>query len=174
MMKYITLIFSCFLFNTRFNLCFGGNEPNPPNWPSGVYVFDPSDPTTSQNIINEAFANNGGMDPETNGQWSSYRYAFLFKQGSHNVDMTIGYYTTVHGLGIIPSDVEIQSVSVEDGSENYQLGALDNFWRSAEKLCQIIHLRSSTITFFFANGFTIFIFNFHSCLIFANCFAKQT
>ena len=69
-------------------------------------------------------------------QFNTVRQAFLFKPGTYNVDVQVGYYTSVAGLGLSPDDVTINGeVRVEgqvqpDGS----VSALVNFWRSAENL----------------------------------------
>jgi endonuclease III-like uncharacterized protein len=47
-----------------------------------------------------------------------------------NVDL--GYYTTVHGLGKTPTDTIIGNVIVQNGAWDMVGGALSNFWRSAE------------------------------------------
>src|SRR5204863_2180288 len=98
----------------------GGPEPKPitPPWPGprptptnpnavdfgpNVVVFDPSMPinaiqTKTSQILSQQVANQFG--PE--------RIAFFFKPGSYNkLVMEIGYYTTVHGLGSSPDDVDI-------------------------------------------------------------------
>eukprot|EP01079_Euglenida_sp_SAG-EU17-18_P006715 gene6715-162_t len=67
-------------------------EPNPPTWPSSVRVFSPSDSDISS-VVQAAFAKNGGANPPNNGQFSSDRFAFLFKPGVYNVDVPVGYYT---------------------------------------------------------------------------------
>jgi len=76
---------------------------------------------------------NGGQ-PEI-GQFSERRFAFLFKPGSYDVDVPVGYYTQVAGLGKSPSDVVFTSakgVYSEEANLNPYTGALDTFWRSAE------------------------------------------
>ena len=107
-------------------------EPNPPTWPSTVYVFDPADPGFTQDTVDKAFSVNGGHVPAFNGQFSSERYAFLFRPGTHNVHVNVGYYTSVHGLGYSPLDTTIRDVTVENGDFDFTGGALSNFWRSAE------------------------------------------
>mmetsp|Transcript_27462 Transcript_27462/g.43458 ORF Transcript_27462/g.43458 Transcript_27462/m.43458 type:complete len:590 (+) Transcript_27462:35-1804(+) len=106
-------------------------EPNPPVWPPSVYVFEPGDDAT-QSIIDKIFAENGGTNPTWNGQFSDSRYALLFKPGQYGVDVNVGYYTSVIGLGLRPTDVSIPNVMASNGDSNYTGGALDNFWRSAE------------------------------------------
>lgn len=109
-------------------------EPNPPVWPATVHVFSPSD-TKIQETIHAAFAKNGGHEPPDHGQFSDERFAFLFKPGAYSVDVPVGYYTTVHGLGGKPSDVEFTSakgVYSTQGDYKFEIGALNSFWRGAE------------------------------------------
>ena len=75
-----------------------GHEPNPPNWPSTVNIFTPGQ-SGMQSIIDAAFATNGGHTPPDHGAFSDKRYAFLFMPGTYAVDVPVGFYTTVHGLG---------------------------------------------------------------------------
>ena len=73
--------------------------------------------------------------PQDHGQFSEDRYAFLFKPGSYAADIPVGFYTTIVGLGSAPTDVKFtgeKGVYCEEGGYNFTVGALDNFWRSAE------------------------------------------
>jgi len=112
----------------------GGGEPNPPIWPSTVKVFGPEDNMASiQSSVNAAYGVNGG--PGNNGQFSQERFAFLFKPGHYNVEVPVGFYTQVAGLGASPADVVFTSpkgVYCQEGSFSVSPGALDTFWRSAE------------------------------------------
>ena len=56
----------------------------------------------------------------------------LARAGAHAVDIRVGYYTSVVGLGRSPADVEIRNVICENGDFDFAGGALSNFWRSAE------------------------------------------
>jgi len=105
---------------------FAGNQPNPPNWPPSVFVADGTNDV--QGAVNSAFNSNGGAsthdstipitsnvilrqttphtvytlsghDPSNHGQFSTNRYAFLFKPGQYDIDVPVGYYTSIHGLG---------------------------------------------------------------------------
>jgi len=118
------------------SLVLAGSQPNPPVWPSTVSVFSPSDaPGDIEAKVNAAFSNNGGQTPDNNGQFSAKRYAFLFKPGSYAVDVPVGFYTQVAGLGTTPSDTIFtgsKGVYCEEGSFSVSPGALDTFWRSAE------------------------------------------
>eukprot|EP00929_Paragymnodinium_shiwhaense_P106241 TRINITY_DN7147_c0_g2_i1.p1 TRINITY_DN7147_c0_g2~~TRINITY_DN7147_c0_g2_i1.p1 ORF type:complete len:728 (-),score=119.10 TRINITY_DN7147_c0_g2_i1:437-2620(-) len=111
-------------------------QPNPPTWPGSVHIFGPEDSTAViQQAVKAAFAQNGGHSPGDHGHWSKLRFAFLFKPGSYDVDVPVGYYTTVAGLGEHPQDVVFTSekgVYSEEGDYNPVIGALNTFWRSAE------------------------------------------
>ncbi|MFF2092731.1 discoidin domain-containing protein [Paenibacillus sp. NPDC058174] len=93
-----------------------------------VYVFDPSTPAAEiQNVTGAAFTS-----LESN-EFSSDRYAFLFKPGSYNVNFNVGFYTHVAGLGQNPGDVNINGgVNVNADWDNGN--ATRNFWRSMENL----------------------------------------
>jgi len=99
-------------------------------------VFDPADSSKTQSTVDSVYQKQGGHDPPFNGQWSTDRYAFLFKPGSHSVTVNVGYYTSVIGLGTAPTDTNITNVRCENGDYDYTGGALSNFWRSAENFNQ--------------------------------------
>ncbi|CAJ1341081.1 unnamed protein product [Effrenium voratum] len=109
-------------------------EPNPPQWPASVNVFGPEDDlATIEAAVNAAYAVNGGQ-PDI-GQFSSKRFVFMFKPGSYNVDVPVGYYTQVLGLGVEPSEVIFTSskgVYSEESNFAVNPGALCTFWRAAE------------------------------------------
>jgi len=109
-------------------------EPNPPIWPQSVRVFGPEDSVdTIQAAVNAAYALNGGQ-PDL-GQFSEHRFVFMFKPGSFNVEVPVGYYTQILGLGSHPSEVVFtSSKGVYSQESNFAVnpGALNTFWRSAE------------------------------------------
>ena len=103
-------------------------EPNPPNWDTNrVRVFSPGD-SDCQSRVDEVWHEMGGYC--NNGQWSDSRYALMFKPGSHACNVNVGYYTTVMGLGNLPTDTILANLYSPDGCGN----ALDNFWRSVENI----------------------------------------
>jgi hypothetical protein len=81
----------------------------------------------------------GRLEQHVN-QFGSERYAVLFKPGSYNADVNLGFYTQVAGLGLSPDDVNLNGhVRVEadwlQGDDpNNKGNATQNFWRSAENL----------------------------------------
>lgn len=113
-----------------------------------VFIFDPSmDPTQINNTINQIYNN------QRFNEFGENRYALLFKPGNYgsnvNVDIKVGYYTHVAGLGKSPDDVVItgalrtQDANPADPNHPDQApGALINFWRSAENLAVIPTLGS--------------------------------
>ena len=70
-------------------------------------------------------------------QFGTQRYAYFFKPGQYNnLDVNLGYYTQVLGLGQSPDDVTINGYMHSDGVlPNYN--ATINFWRAAENLAVV-------------------------------------
>lgn len=87
-----------------------------------------------------------------NGHFSEERHALLFKPGTYPIDVQVGYYTQVLGLGSKPSDVTFTGGS---GTDKYSglgpymraldqrtldrdgingAGSLNTFWRSVENV----------------------------------------
>jgi hypothetical protein len=94
-----------------------------------VLIFDPT-MTTIQSQLNSVFSQ------MQYNQFGTQRYAFLFKPGHYNLDVDLGFYTQVLGLGQMPDDVTITGNLHSDGIlPNYN--ATINFWRSAENLAVI-------------------------------------
>lgn len=106
-------------------------EPNPPSWDSNrVKIIDPSNSGWGQQAVDAIFAENGGNG--VHGQFSDSRYAVMFKRGNHNVNVKVGFYTQIMGLGDTPQDVTLASLFCPNGDTDFRIGALDNFWRSVE------------------------------------------
>jgi hypothetical protein len=78
-----------------------------PNFGANVTVFDPSTPVAEiQAKLDAAYAQ------QVNAEMGTNRYAFLFKPGTYGTDaqplqIKVGYYTEVSGLGASPNDVVI-------------------------------------------------------------------
>ncbi len=99
-----------------------------PDLGPNVFVFDPSmSNATIQSRLNSVFSQ------QQSNQFGTNRYALLFKPGSYNVDVNVGFYTQVLGLGRLPDDVTI-SGAVHAEADWFQGNATQNFWRSAENL----------------------------------------
>jgi len=58
----------------------------------------------------------------------------MFKRGHHSVEVNVGFYTQVLGLGDTPQDSTINLLTCPNGDTDFRIGALDNFWRSVENL----------------------------------------
>ena len=77
---------------------------------------------------------------QISNQFGPERYALLFEPGTygsptHPLNIQVGYYTQVSGLGAAPDGVVIHgAVQVRNQCFKGQCGALDNFWRSLSNL----------------------------------------
>lgn len=102
-------------------------------------IFDPSMPVADiQAKLDAVYAQ------QVNAEMGTDRYAFLFKPGTYGTDaqplqIKVGYYTEVSGLGAAPSDVVINGkievynrCLTEGGTANCL--ALVNFWRTLSNL----------------------------------------
>ncbi|MCD1261171.1 discoidin domain-containing protein [Paenibacillus athensensis] len=92
-----------------------------------VYVVDPSMSTASiQSTADSIYA-----QQETN-QFGTQRYAMLFKPGNYNnLNIKVGFYTTIAGLGQNPDNVNITG-GVNADAKWMNANATLNFWRSIE------------------------------------------
>ncbi|QDI67404.1 coagulation factor 5/8 type domain-containing protein [Streptomyces calvus] len=94
-----------------------------------VAVFDPSMPSsTIQSRLDSIF-----RQQETN-QFGSERYAVLFKPGTYDNDVNVGFYTQVLGLGQSPDSVTINGAVHVEADWFPPQNATHNFWRGAENL----------------------------------------
>jgi hypothetical protein len=109
---------------------------NPPNFGPNVYVFTPE---MAQSVIQATV--DAIATQQVSNQFGTQRYALLFEPGTYGsssnpLNFQLGYYTTVAGLGVSPTDVVINgSIYVRNqcfGANNCI--ALDNFWRSLSNL----------------------------------------
>ena len=78
-----------------------------PNFGQSVYVFNPSMSLSTIQATVDAVASE-----QVSNQFGTQRYALLFEPGTYGSSATplifqVGYYTTVAGLGLSPSDVTI-------------------------------------------------------------------
>ena len=98
----------------------GGGDLGP-----NVHVFDPSMGTAAvQSAVDSVFS-----AQETN-QFGTRRDALLFKPGQYNINVNVGFNTSVIGLGRNPDDVNIGGLTVD--AQWFGGNATQNFWRSAE------------------------------------------
>lgn len=95
-----------------------------------VYIFSPDDSASDiQAKVTEVFEL---MQSAETAQFSDDRYALLFKPGNYTTDVKVGYYTHVAGLGRLPTDTAIRSLTAEANLPDNN--STCNFWRSAENL----------------------------------------
>ncbi len=106
------------------------NEPIPvPDFGPNVLLFDPADsPAEVQSRLDAVFAQ------QEQNQFGPERYAVLFKPGRYEVNVSVGFYTQVLGLGAAPDDVAIHGAVHSDANWLGDQNATCNFWRSCENL----------------------------------------
>ncbi|HWZ50461.1 MAG TPA: hypothetical protein VNW54_03255 [Granulicella sp.] len=97
-----------------------------PDFGPNVLVFNPSMPAAAaQRQIDEVYAS------QKKNEFGPARNALLFLPGNYNVDVPIGFYTQVLGLGDSPDAVQIKGNLHADaalGNNN----ATTTFWRAVE------------------------------------------
>jgi hypothetical protein len=97
-----------------------------PDFGPNVLIFDPSMPAASlQRQIDTVYAK------QRRNEFGPERNAFLFLPGEYRVDVPIGFYTEVIGLGASPDDVHIVGNVHSDASARNN-NATTTFWRAAE------------------------------------------
>jgi hypothetical protein len=97
-----------------------------PDFGPHVLVFDPSVPAAAiQERINQVYA------AQEHNQFGPRRDALLFLPAKYAVDVPIGYYTQVVGLGASPDAVQITG-NVHSDASLPRNNATCSFWRAAE------------------------------------------
>ncbi len=103
-----------------------------PDFGPNVLLIDPAQPAAEVQIQLDAM-----FAQQEASQFGPERCAVLLKPGRYDLDVNIGFYTQVLGLGEMPDDVTITgAVHVEAdwlGNKN----ATCNFWRSCENLAVV-------------------------------------
>jgi hypothetical protein len=109
----------------------GGGGGGTPNFGPNVIIFDPSQSQSAmQSQINSIFSQ------QQNSQFGTGRFAILFKPGSYNLDVPVGYYTEVRGVGALPDQVTING-QVHSDPVLANNSALVNFWRGVENFAVV-------------------------------------
>lgn len=103
----------------------GGAEA--PDFGPNVLIFDPS-MTNIQSRIDAVFRQ------QERSQFGSNRYAYLFKPGKYELDVQVGFYMQVLGLGKSPDDVAITGAVRSKARWMANSNATCNFWRCVENL----------------------------------------
>ena len=127
----------------------------PPDFGPNVLIFDPSMSATAiQAELDMIAAKQNANTPQTpvgfgyGAEYSTSRYAYLFKPGQYTADVKIGYYVQALGLGRVPDDVTITGAvrSKADWRTDDPGDALLNFWRGAENLAVVPTLAADART----------------------------
>lgn len=112
----------------------GGGDPQgpaPEGFGPNVLIFDPSmSMATIQAQIDQVF-----KAQETN-QFGTERFAYFFKPGQYDLDVQVGFYMHVLGLGQSPDDVTITG-AVRSKADWFKGNATQNFWRTAENFAVV-------------------------------------
>ena len=91
-----------------------------------VLIFDPSMPSQAiQKQIDAAYA------VQEHNEFSLQRNALFFLPGSYSVDVPVGFYTEVMGLGASPDATRIAGNVHADANHEHN-NATTTFWRAAE------------------------------------------
>jgi hypothetical protein len=119
-----------------------------PNFGPNVLLFNPSmDVATLQSFANGVFA------VQQNNQFGTQRYSLLFYPGQYgnDLDVNLGYYTQVLGLGQMPDNTVITGNVHSEGEASDNDNATVNFWRSCENFA-VSPTNNSTMTWAVSQG----------------------
>jgi len=99
-----------------------------PEFGANVLIFDPSMPSQLiQKQIDAVYA------IQQHNEFGSQRNALLFLPGTYSVDVPVGFYTEVMGLGASPDATQIAGNVHADANLGHN-NATTTFWRAAEGL----------------------------------------
>jgi hypothetical protein len=102
------------------------NRVPKPDLGPNVLIFDPAMPQADmQQQIDKIYA------VERRNEFGPERYAVLFLPGEYHLDVPVGFYTQVLGLGAAPDAVHIVGNVHADASHDHN-NATTTFWRAAE------------------------------------------
>ncbi|HLN52393.1 MAG TPA: hypothetical protein VK212_01710 [Lentimicrobium sp.] len=94
-----------------------------------VFIFDPGmDRNEMQTLIDSLY----NQQHPRSSEFGDNRYALLFKPGTYQLDIKVGYYTSIVGLGETPEEVVIRGILLSKGEQNGNVTC--NFWRSVENI----------------------------------------
>jgi hypothetical protein len=101
-------------------------SPAKPDFGPNVLIFSPSMPaSTMQRQIDDVYRT------QQHNEFGSERNALMFLPGAYKLDVPIGFYTEVLGLGASPDDVRIAG-NVHSDAALPNNNATTTFWRAAE------------------------------------------
>jgi hypothetical protein len=109
------------------------SQPAAPNFGPNMHIFDT---TMSAATIQTQLTNDFNLLKDTvTAQFAENRAAEVFKPGTYNVTANVGFYESIAGAGLNPTDVVINGDVTVDAFNSEDAGnATQNFWRSAENL----------------------------------------
>jgi hypothetical protein len=118
-----------------------------PNFGPNVLMFNPSMPVAAiQNYASGVFA------IQQNNQYGTQRYTLMFYPGQYgsNLDLNLGFYTQVIGLGQMPDGVTITG-NVHSEGVLANNNATQNFWRCCENFA-VVPTNGNVITWAVSQG----------------------
>jgi hypothetical protein len=135
----LALLLTALLFGASVGGSSASAAPVAPAFGPNVSIFDPSMPVSQIRATIDAI-----HAQQVDAEMSTNRYALLFKPGVYGSDaqplqLKVGYYTEIAGLGASPADVvingkiEVYNRCLENGGTSNCL-ALVNFWRTLSNL----------------------------------------
>ena len=106
---------------------------------NSTYIYSPDDDPEKIKEELDAFYNktdgtkedkevDGETQKRARGEFTEERLAAFFKAGEYDININMGYYTALAGLGVSPNDVTVTQVNTDADI------SLCNFWRTAENL----------------------------------------
>jgi hypothetical protein len=126
-------------------ICLPATSQTNPNFGANVLIFDTSmSNTTIQSNLDMIF------HQQARNEFGTNRYAIFFKPGQYSLDINVGFYTQVLGLGQAPDDVTINGSLHSEGRSARHI-ALVNFTRSAENV-SVIPTNDNPITWAVSQG----------------------
>ncbi len=99
-----------------------------------VYIFSPEDSPSEVNEVLESI-----YEKQEENQFGDSRYAIYFMPGIYDesIEVNVGFYTQVAGLGVSPTDTRIESLQCTAqwlGDDPNNHNACCNFWRGVENI----------------------------------------
>ncbi len=126
--RFACVVLAVFAVSSVLALAQNGQHGEAPDFGPNVLVFDPHMSSSDmQSRINSIYAQ------QQHSEFGSGRYALLLKPGEYKLDIPVGFYTQVLGLGASPDDVHVIG-NVHSDAAIHNNNATTTFWRSAEGL----------------------------------------
>lgn len=122
----LAILIACISAAANLSNSTAAEKPSIPNLGSNVLVFSPSMPAADmQRQIDAIYA------VQQHGEFGTQRNAVLFLPGEYKLDIPIGFYTQIVGLGATPDSVHITG-NVHSDASLPRNNATCTFWRGVE------------------------------------------